>query len=290
MAGGKQQGQSLATIDKERRIGAALSVGMRIASAKFADRGFRYWHWDGNCGSGKNAAFNTPGSPVVFWQVSEICLRGLRPAAFFCDIDRDAMRQLHATLKQNSDWAARSYLLPGDNQDALEVFAECIRKHENPRFAVGSVLVDPNGYYYRNAQGIGAPIHALQWFCREFPRIDIILNLNVRAYQLQAKSGHRVLPPRDVLISLNKSHWLVSRNAKNKGDRFLLAIGRNTPTKEMRTLQLYDQHSELGKFILNWAEGKNQQEMYDVPQLPRVPTARGIPRGSRSGDTPSADL
>jgi len=260
MAGGQQQGQSLATIDKERRIAAALSVGMRVASYKFADKDYRYWHFDANAGSGWNEAVNTPGSPLVFLEVAGLCLRGLRPAPFFCDIDLNAMRRLYTRL-QTEEHA--SYLLPGDNQDALEVFAECIRKTETPRFAIGSVLVDPNGYFYRNPKGIGAPIAGLQWFCREFLRIDIILNLNVRTYQMQAAHSHNVLPPRDVLASLNKSHWLVSR-AQTKGGKFLLAVGRNMPTQEHRALQLYDYRSEMGQHILDWAEGKRQGELLDV--------------------------
>lgn len=73
-----RQGQSLATIDKERRIGAALSVGMRIASKAFGGKGYRYWHLDANSGSGHNGTVNTDGSPLVFWQIANICLNGMK--------------------------------------------------------------------------------------------------------------------------------------------------------------------------------------------------------------------
>ena len=112
----RRQGQSLATIDKERRIGAALSVGMRIASSRFAGRGFRYWHFDANAGSGWNEAVNVPGSPIVFWDVAKLCLSGLEPAAFFCDVDLGAMRRLQLRFNGNPDAERHSFLLPGDNQ------------------------------------------------------------------------------------------------------------------------------------------------------------------------------
>src|SRR4051812_1061599 len=80
-------GQSAATIDKERRIAACLSVGMKIAEAKFGQSGFAYWHLDANAGSGWNEEVNVPGSPLVFWQVANLYLNGLGPRAFFCDRD-----------------------------------------------------------------------------------------------------------------------------------------------------------------------------------------------------------
>lgn len=268
-----QQGQSLATIDKERRIGAALSVGMQIASAKFGHMGFNYWHFDANAGPGWNSLVNTAGSPLVFWQVATACLSGLRPAPFFCDIDTDALRRLQVRMRSAPTLAERSVLLPGDNQDALEVFAEVIRARERrPQFAVGSVLIDPNGYFYRNPKGIGAPIDALKWFTREFPRIDVVLNLNIRTYQMQAAHGHNVLPPREVLASLNKQHWLVAQanvsNGNGKGgNRFLLAVGRNVETGDHKKLQLYKHTSEHGEYILNMAEGKRQNDLPDLSGL-----------------------
>jgi len=260
------QGQSLATIDKERRIGAALSVSMRIASRALGGKGYTFWHFDANAGSGWNEKINTPGSPLVFWQVADVCLSGFKPAAFFCDLDVDAMRRLQSRLRSIPGSASASYLLPGDNQEGLEVFAECIRRSEKTKYAMGSVVIDPNGYYYRNPKGIGAPIYALQWFCREFPRIDIVLNLNIRTYQLQASQGHNVLPPREVLYGLNRKHWLVAQAHVSTG-RFLLAVGRNFETGDHKNLQLYRHDSAEGEYILNMADGKRQGVLDGVSKL-----------------------
>lgn len=247
MKGG--QGQSVATLDKERRIAACLSVTMKIADARFGARGFSYWHLDANSGSGWNETVNVPGSPLVFWQMARHRLLGLRPAPFFCDHDPAKMKTLHDRFSATADLPG-SYLVPGDNEEAIEVFAECIRQAERPRYAVGSLLIDPNGYFYRNKDGEGAPVNAVRWFCREFPRIDLILNLNMRTYEMQRAVGHDVLPPRDLLASLGKQQWLVGK-ANAGQSRFLLAIGRNMSTDDHRAIGLYDSESQSGRNILD---------------------------------------
>ncbi len=276
------QGQSLATIDKERRIGSALSIGMQIASAKFSGSGFKFWHFDANAGSGWNDEIGVAGSPLVFWDVARACLRGMEPMPFFCDIDREALRSLQRRLMGDPEASEKSVLLPGDNEEAIEVFAETIRRSERPEYAVGSVLVDPNGYFYRGRDGKGPPSNALGWFCREFPRIDVVLNLNIRTYSMQLERGHAVIPPDQVLASLRKRHWLVGR-AYVAQSRFLLAIGRNVATGDHRRLRLYDSGSVAGRLILDAAAGRRQQEIgYDLSDVPGLPFAPGVP-GGQSG-------
>lgn len=282
------QGQSLATIDKERRIGAALSVSMKIASAKFANKGYRFWHFDANSGSGWNEMVGVPGSPLVFWQIARACLRGLQPAPFFCDIDPVAIGELKKRLDGSGD---RSSLLPGDNQEAIEVFAEVIRRSgERSKFVVGSVLIDPNGYFYRDANGFGAPVEAIQWFTREFPRIDLLLNLNVRTYQLQHAQRHAVRSPRELLGALNKTHWLVGRAYVGHA-RFLLAVGRNMDAGDHRAIGLHRLGSPEGQLILNAAEGSRQDELPDLSRVSAASRFSGSPSGgpaSHSG--PVSDL
>jgi hypothetical protein len=219
---------------------------------------------------------NAPGSPLVFWQVARTCLAGMEPAPFFCDLDLIAMRELSRRLADDRD---KSVLLPGDNQEAIEVFAELIRRSERPKFAVGSLLIDPNGYFYRDRVGRGAPVDAVKWFAREFPRIDLILNLNVRTYQLQKSQGHAVQSPATLLPSLGKANWLVGQAYVDHA-RFLLAVGRNTPTGDHRALGLHHLESPEGQWILNLAEGKRQHEL---PELSRVPAASGVSRGAGRG-------
>jgi hypothetical protein len=189
-----------------------------------------------------------PGSPLVFWHVAQACLTQMQPAAYFCDRDLVAIEQLRARFGHMPE-AAGSILMPGDNEDGLMEFAAAIRRSERPHYAVGAVLIDPNGYFYRSAKGIGAPVKTLSWFVAEFPRIDIILNLNMRTFHLQRGAGHEVAPPCQVLGSLRKAHWLVARAGGQS--RHLLAVGRNMATGDHKALGLYDANSEIGRKLLD---------------------------------------
>jgi len=242
------QGQSVSTIDKERRFAAAMSVSMRVANARFAGKGWRFWHFDANAGCGWNHAANVPGSPLVFWHIAHECLLGMQPAPYFCDHDPIAVEQLRSRLAGDPA-AAGSILLPGDNEDGLRLFASRIRHAENPKFAVGAVMIDPNGYFYRSAKGIGAPVAGISAFAAEFPRIDLILNLNMRTFLLQRGAGHAVEPPRAVLDGLRKKHWLVARAGGQS--RHLLAVGRNMPTGDHRAIGFHYADSQLGRKILD---------------------------------------
>jgi hypothetical protein len=246
------------TVDKERAIWSAISISLQVGSArKLRDRGFTFWFLDANAGSGHNDFANVPGSPVVFHLAADRWLRGLRRCAFLCDINRDAITHLSDRL---GAWSSSSILLPYDNEEVLEVFAERIRSCENPRFAVGCIIADPNGYWYRNARGEGPPIKGLVKFASEFPRIDIVLNLNARAYRLQRGQGHGVLPPLEVLASLKKKYWLV-RYTKHRGDHWLLAVGRNFETDPHSSLGFHRLDSEAGRAIMMLVEGGRQGDL-----------------------------
>jgi hypothetical protein len=278
------QGQSIATVDKERRIGAALAIGMRIASAStFAGKGYRFWHFDANAGCGFNAKIGVPGSPLVFWEAANQHLRGLEPAPFFCDINRESMSELRRAVASKGP----SVLLPGDNDEGLLHFGKCIEfAGDKPAFAVGTVVVDPNGYYFRNKENEGPPTKALKWFLPRYPRIDLVMNLNVRTYRMQKALGHDVLAPRDLLASLHKQHWLLGLTAHG-GDSFLVAIGRNVPTGDYRAVGLHKANSPIGKDILNAAQAGRQFKLdFDLPDIRRVPATSSFPCGTPNSDEP----
>lgn len=255
------QGQSIeSTIDKERGLGSALTIGMKIAS-KFADRDYSYWHFDANAGCGHNDIVNVPGSPVVSHVMADTCLNGMHRQAFFCDLNRDALLELASRLKP--EWRAKSHIIVGDNEDCLDVFAQSIRQSgERPEYAVGSILVDPNGWFYRNAKGEGAPISGLVKFAARHGRIDIILNLNARTYRLQRGHGHNVLGPEDVFANLNKRHWLVRWTHHGAND-WLLAVGRNIETGDHRKLGFHKLESDEGRQIILKVEGGRQGDILD---------------------------
>lgn len=249
------QGQSLATIDKERCIGSALSLGMQVAASKLA--GFPFWHFDANSGCGWNNEVDVPGSPLVFWNLAEARMPNMRVRAFFSEIEKPSILQLQERLRFSERAAACSYLLPGDNAEGIEVFAQMVRDHDKPHFAVGSLIVDPNGYFYRSKQGIGAPVDQVIAFTAEFPRVDIILNLNTRQYRLQAAHKFPQLSVPEMFAVLNKKHWLV-RLTHHGTNEFLLAVGRNMPTGEHKGLGMHAISSPEGQHILFRVEGSRQ--------------------------------
>ena len=251
-------GQSVeATIDKERCLSAALTMSANIANAKFAGRDFSYWHFDANAGSGHNDLVDVPGSPVVFHVVADACLSGMQRRAFFCDLNVAALADLQAR-RLTVVWKKAFHLIPGDNEEGLEVFArDILQSRERPQYAIGSVIVDPNGWFYRNAQGYGAPVNNLIQFAATFLRIDIILNLNARTYRMQRAHDHRVLPPREVFRALKKEHWLV-RWTHHGGNDWLLAVGRNTITGDHKKLGFFRLESPEGEEIINRVEGGRQ--------------------------------
>lgn len=258
------QGQSLATLDKIRGIGSALSIGMSVVSKRlpFAT----YHHADTNAGSGMNDEVSSIvgepvyGSPVVAVRAAEAA--GLqRFNGLFCEIDAGRAKTLATRHLANR---ADCKVLCGDNAELLPVFARSIRDYgDNPKYAVGSIMVDPNGWFRRNKNQVGVPVTELIAFCAEFPRIDVVLNLNVRTYQLMAAEPEKynAMPPREIMAALGKAHWLVSAPKSVGGDRFVLMIGRNFPTGDHKRIGLFRADSEQGRLALLVMEGKRQGQM-----------------------------
>lgn len=255
------QGQSRATIDKERRIGSLLSISMQVAASKFGGGRWNYFHLDANAGSGWNETIDVPGSPRVFWDLAVRYLANMPFHAFFAERD---LTRAHALLRAVPDPPRRSgsYVFARDNEQVLAVFAQFIRDHDRPSFAVGSVIIDPNGWFYRGQNGEGAPVAALCEFAKEFPRIDIAMNLNARTYRLQRGAGHDVQGPEEIFRRLGKENWLVSC-ANYGGNTYFLAVGRNRVKGEHKALGMYALESEQGRYIINLVEGRRQGNLFD---------------------------
>lgn len=272
------QGQSCATIDKQRRISSALVVSMNLAEKagkaylikpKVRNRPDRatYWHFDANAGCGWNDEFDVPGSPLVFHYMADRCLHSLNRDAVFCDINRGRIKELRERLSEQKIYEYTSTCLNVDNETALGVFRDKIlNSGENPKYAVGTIIIDPNGYWHRNEDGSGPPINGLQSFAVQFPRIDIIINLNMRLAGLML--GHvrkKESPcyaafkdtqhPRDIFLSL-KRHWVVAEIPKSSW-RFLIGVGRSMRAGKHDQLGLYEMDSPEGEAIMKVSNGKN---------------------------------
>jgi hypothetical protein len=283
------QGQGGGTLDKERRIGSAESIGMTIANGLANRSGWRqklpYFHLDLNAGSGWNEIAGCPGSPVVFLELAQQQLTAMPLYAWFCDINGAAIDKLERWLLRYGHLPQPGIsLLCEDNRTAIQRFAEQIRRRDRPEYALGSLLCDPNAWFYRAKDGNGVPVKEVIEFAHEFPKIDIIFNGNYRFYAqargAQEKLGQSfagLLSPEQICARLNRRHWLVSRQVLGGPNRFWLAIGRNVPTGDHRKLGLVHRDSAEGRAIMSIVSGDRQGELEmverscPVPALPLFP-------------------
>ena len=250
----QDQGQGPTTEFKLRGIQSAISVTMRVATGLQQAR-FPYWHIDLNSGSGINARAGCIGSPLAFLQAADTLKPNYR--ATFCDIRADAIRELKERVGANP----RCECHCGNNRDVLPIVADRIRRAErNPHFAMGTVICDPNGYFY----GGQVPANAMAAFCREFPRIDVILNLNVRTRRLirgcveKRRAGWedvKCLALDEIPSFLNRKHWLIRNLISKGGDQFVLMIGRNYRLGDHRAMGFHHMESKQGQSILAAVEG-----------------------------------
>lgn len=225
---------------------------------------YPYWHIDLNAGSGHNEKADCPGSPVVFLDEAEEVGRPIN--AMFCDNDPEAAERLHAATSFRAERFDSSTVAVRckDNAEALKEFAEWIRSEEaRPEYAIGTCVCDPNGYPY------GFPRDAILEFATRFPRIDLLLNVNVTLFVMAMKyrenckqngrrSGMEDWPDVNSILGLRpcKSHWLV-RNPPfipgGRGHRFVMFLGRNTGKgmTGFERQEFYPIDSDRGHAIVN---------------------------------------
>jgi hypothetical protein len=235
----QKQGQGNGTQRKEEGFAALFRMSLRVSKAT-AVAAFPYWHLDLNAGCGWNVKANCPGSPAVFLDEAIAAARSGPVHARFCDTDPVAVESLRANcfglccrIGPEASVAARAV----DNADFLRGAADEIRVAErNPGLALGTCLCDPNGFPE------GFPVEALRDFTREFPRIDLVVNLNVSLFarvrgckeseRENIRKGFVHWPELGELIGLYpREHWWV-RNPPAGGlgqERFVTFYGHNWP-------------------------------------------------------------
>lgn len=246
------QGNGRWTDRKEDGFGAALSMSLHFADKPSLTR-FPYWHLDLNAGCGWNDLADCEGSPLVFVGLASSYQRPIR--AFFCDHDPavDVLRrELEGlALPAHLSWECRCQ----DNAALLVDVASLIEANEDPRFAVGTVFCDPNGF------PDGFPRQELRWFAARFPRIDLILSLNITLFR-KVEKGRQSNPEhmkgfahwpalRDIPAELSREHWLI-RNPPpgGTGDQFTMLVGRNMRTGGSSPREFHDLASPTGQAIL----------------------------------------
>jgi hypothetical protein len=223
------QGQGADTARKEEGFRALIRSALKLAGAPTIAT-FPFWCIDLTCGSGFNDKAGCHGSPVIF--LEEILRADRRFMAYFCDNEpshTDALRLRlppQLLLRRDSAWQ----VVCADNRILLPHIAEVIAAREDAQHAVGLCLCDPNGWK-------AVPVEALQAFARRFPKVDLVLNLNlslfrkVRGHRRKCKPGFDDWPSVAELPALfSRNHWLIRNPSRcGKGHKFAILFGRNHP-------------------------------------------------------------
>lgn len=252
------QGQSGYTRFKQERFAPVLAQSLRISKAAAVAR-FPFYHVDLNAGSGFNHEAAVVGSPINFLQAVQRTGRE-NFYGFFVDHSPEAIRDLIKCPAIEAH-STRVALFQADNSEILPVVAEFIAARErNPQFAVGAIVVDPNGYHG------GVPWEALRVFCAGHPRFDLFLNLNIRSFRLERPhiaSGHgrwgqhyRLHPMSEFAEWFTRPSWMWTDVCQIAGSSWMQFVGRTMRTEAVGYARLgfYDSQSERGRAILHSVE------------------------------------
>lgn len=253
------QGQSAATLFKEQRFGPILVQSLRISKAPTVAR-FPYYHIDLNAGGGMNndLPIPVPGSPLNFLRAVEREHRH-NFYAFFVDQDLACISEL-IRQPEVAARADRVSLFHADNGEILPLVTEFVAARErNPQYAMGTILIDPNGYHK------GVPWASLQEFCARHPRFDLVINLNVRTFvqeRERMRNGpgvwqtKRLQPMSGFAAWFSRPNWMWTAPLQIKGTRWMQFVGRTIQTSSIGYLSLgfYDSRSTRAQEILHAVE------------------------------------
>jgi hypothetical protein len=249
--GGVMQGQSEYTFFKEYRFTPILAQSLRISKAAPVAQ-FAYYHVDLNAGGGYNTDVGVSGSPLNFLSAAA---RNDRPNfyAFFVDCKLSAIREL-TTRPEVEALSDRVSIFHADNSEVLPVVDAFIAARERrAECAMGSVLIDPNGYHK------GVPWDALRVFCHAHPRMDVLMNLNARQFKLEEShigadwQGKHTLRPVSTFPGLfRRPNWMLTEKTRIGGNDWIQLVGRTirTAQRDYSSLGFYDLESERGQRIV----------------------------------------
>jgi len=235
------QGQGQSTEFKERGLQAAFTINLRIFQARFgANRRYRYFHFDLNCGSGINETVGCIGSPLAFLAAAQEtgCERFF---AGFCDRDD---RRLATLLNRPELQRPDCYGFNGDNTELPYMIPELIRAHgEHPDKAMGMLLADPNG--------ADIPLDSLEWLSKACPKLDFVVNWNsarAKGNRVNPVYGSKDYPSLEsAKRRLNKDYWLIREPLSIH--QFTLLVGRNFKVGDHRSLGFHHLSSPKGQAI-----------------------------------------
>ncbi len=225
-----KQGEGSNTPRKESAFYALLLMCFRMT--KRGDR--PHWLLDTNAGSGANA--NCDGSPIVAIRAAVNSDRDAPVRLHFCEVDTERAACLHSNCfgqVQRLPPESEISTCAMDNADFLRHMTATILEEESSA-ATGTVLCDPNGFPH------GCPVDALDDFMGIFPRMDLILNLNLSLFarvrgclnssREDIRKGFLDWPKLDALIERFHKFFAFVRNPSlGPHERFTIFFLTNNP-------------------------------------------------------------
>lgn len=258
-----KQGQSpLGTRHKLEGIYDILHLCAKIslgAERKFEKWNYPFWFADLNCGSGWNEQANCYGSPIQFIEAMAEVNRKF--CAYFCDKDQNRCETSLQTIVENyNDLTVGSkirYFWKNNSKLLTKLADWIIDSGENPQYAVGAILSDPNGPSID-----GFPLKEIVEFVEQFPRIDVILNVNVTTMKkcrgVKKIEGFIDDWPaktlREMIQLIPKRYWLIREPVLSKGYYYVILCGRNIRTGDHRKLGFHQVASQTGFQIIQKAD------------------------------------
>lgn len=242
------QGQSQETGHKLRGIDAAMRMQSCLASKILMRNSFaRYFHFDLFAGSGVNDQIPNceplQGSPIV---AASVLQRSGLPHIIVCvERNLEYANKLQAATRIDNN----TFVICDDNRNVIPAVSDIIAQHgENPRHAIGSVLIDPN-----NMSDVDWPI--MRRCLSLCPKLDVIVNYpgnaEKRKRYASEKGGRDVsFTTIDMMPQLcQRRHWLIRDAALYGMHQFCLCVGRNIKTGDFANEGFVAWDSERGRQI-----------------------------------------
>lgn len=248
-----KQGQSENTEEKSRGFSSVFTQQVAVVSNSLAMKHCRYVHVDLHAGCGWNDEVDVIGSPLLFQSIARSSRMDYR--MFCCEIDKERCRQLGDRLAKDSC----SFPHWGNNSELCAMLPDLLRAHDvEPSMAIGSILVDPNGFVDQ------IPWGELSKLFKVCGRMDVVFNFPGTAYTRNIGHPEHVHIDRLPML-LNKKHWFIRHPLRTQ--KFTLCIGRNTDKLKIP--------SRLGLPFAEWDsnDGKwyRMKAMHTQSELDRMP-------------------
>lgn len=228
------------TARKQERFTKLLRVHLAATYAvidrnSWAQRAYHFI--DLTAGPGEVAGIE--GSPLIFIREAA---RLERPYwGWFCEQDDQSAAELQQRLLDEGPIGERAQVFAYDNALAVPEIAEWLRSVNGAPF--GLIYADPNGTW--------VPVTVIAELVREFPRLDVLLNVSAANYKRFEHCDLVKGPPLfEHLDQIGKRYRFLSTPRHRHQWTFIL-LTNWSGFKEIEKIGLYDERTDRGEAVRN---------------------------------------